>query len=144
MSRRAIGLILALIAGASVIYFWPKKPKDAESQIRELVAHVVAGVEKKQLGALEDSFAEEFSGPNGLSGPDTRRYVALYVMREPQVTVLNPKLDVTVKSADSAELEGVFVFSGQQAGAYRINATLVRKSGEWKFTAATYEQITWP
>jgi hypothetical protein len=147
-----VGVVLAVLTAGGVLWLWPKKPKDPEGQIRQLVAGCVAGVEKHDLGPLSDALAEDFKGPQGATVQDVKRIVAYQVLRDREtVAVFNPSLDVTVHGDDSGEMSGVFLFARSKelkpetvAAAYKIQAGLERRQGDWKFVSASYEQISWP
>jgi hypothetical protein len=157
VSRRALGVLLALAAAGLVLWLFPRRPKDPEAQIRKLVATCVAGVEARSVDPLDDALDDAFHGPNGASKQEVKRLVAYQVLRNQEmVAVFNPSLDVTLKGPDDADIDGTFIFTRSKAksieqvtpemvaSAYRITASLMRENGEWKFITATYEQITWP
>jgi hypothetical protein len=158
VSRRALGLIVAGLAAAVVLWLWPKGgPEDPEAQVRALIAGVVAGVEAKDLGPLSDAMADDFRGPQGASRQEVKQIVLGQVLRNREnVAVFNPSLDVTVKGPSEAEISGTFLFARTKAksadelpadavgSAYRIDATVQRRDGDWKFVSATYAPISWP
>ncbi|MBL8955388.1 MAG: hypothetical protein JNK82_31730 [Myxococcaceae bacterium] len=152
-----MGLLLGGVAGALVLWLWPKKPKDPEAEVRALVARIVAGAEARDLGPLSDAMSEKFRGPGGTSKQEVKQIVAWQVLRNQEtVAVFNPSLTVTVRGQEDAELEGVFLFARTKVkrvdelqpemvgSAYTIKATLDKYDGEWKFTSATYERTSWP
>lgn len=150
--RKLIGVALAALTALGVLWLWPKKPKDAESEIRQLVAACVAGAEKKDMGAISDALAEDFKGPQGTDLQDVKRIIAYQVLRDREtVAIFNPSLDVTVRGNDDADFSGVFLFARSKelkpetvGSAYKIDATLERRSGDWKIISARYHQISWP
>ena len=157
MSRRALGLVLAALAGALVFWLWPRGPKDPEAQIRALVAKIVQGAEAKDLGPLSDAMAESFKGPQATNKQEVKQLVMFHVLRHQEnVAVFNPSLTVSLRGKEDADIEGVFLFARTKAksaaelqpemvaSAYKITAVLEKQNGEWKFTSATYAPATWP
>jgi len=156
VSRRALGLVLGAVVAGLVLWLWPRKPKDPQQQIRALVAEIVAGAERRDLGPLSDAMADEFRGPGGASPQEVKQIVAFQVLRNQEnVAVFNPSLDVTVHG-DSADIEGTFLFArakaksvdqldpGMVGSVYKITAALERRGSEWKFVNATYAPASWP
>lgn len=157
MTRRGVGLVLAALAGGLVFWLWPRGPKDPEAQIRALVAGIVAGAEKKDLGPLSDAMADAFKGPQATSKHEVKQLVMFHVLRNQEnVAIFNPSLSVNLRGKEDADIEGVFLFArtkvksaeeleaGMVASAYTITATLEKQSGDWKFVSATYAPTTWP
>jgi len=151
VSRRALGVILALAAGALVLFFWPKKPLDDEAQIRALFAQCVQAAEDRKLDVISDAMAPEFKA-QGAKKDEVRQLLAFQLLRDKETTaVLNPSLDVTVEPPNaSVSSELVFARTRPKSAAevapqsvvaaYHLDAKLQKREGKWLFVSAEYRQ----
>ena len=157
MNARRLGLVLAAAAAALVLWLWPRGPKNPEAEVRQIIGDIVAGAERREIGALADAMADDFRGPQGATKAEVKQIVAYQVLRNQEtVAIFNPSLEVKLRGTESADIEGTFLFARSKAksateldpsmvaSAYRITATLDKRGGEWKFISATYAPVSWP
>ncbi len=140
--RRLLLIVLPLVAGLSVLQWWPKAAISPEDEVRALVAKVITSAEKRDVASVADTLSESFRLGGGMSRQDTKQLIAGMLLRSPQgVTVLNPSLEVTIDSPATAAIVGTFVFvqGKQDIGRYEINAKLAKVGSQWAFVSAAYK-----
>lgn len=151
MSRRTLGIVLALLAGGAVLFFWPKKPLDDEAQIRALFAACVQAAEDRKLDVISEAMAPEFKA-HGANKDEVRQMLAFQLLRDKETTaVLNPSLDVTLE-LPNASVSSELVFARTKpksaaevapqsvVAAYHLDAKLEKRDGKWLFVSAEYRQ----
>ncbi len=152
MSRRVVGVLLAVLAASAVLYFWPRKPGSPEEQIRALFTRCVQAAEERKLDVIAESMAPEFKA-HGASKDEVRQMLAYQLLRDREtVAVLNPSLDVTVESDTTGKVVAELVFARTKdkpadqlapesvVAAYHLEARVERREGKWLFVSAEYRQ----
>lgn len=151
MNRRVLGIALAVGVGVLTLVLWPKKPLDAEAQVRALVADMVAATEKRDLAAMLEPIAESFKGNQGISKQELKGIFMSQVLRGQAVGVFNPTLEVTMTNDEHAEIRGRFIFLRSKVdpsqpvapenalAVYDITAEVVKEGSDWKFVRARYQ-----
>ncbi len=154
MNARPIAIVVALAAAAAVLFFWPRGPKDPAGQVRKLVAQCVADANNKDPSSIMENVAEDFVGPNTRRKHEVKQILAMQLLRDQEVAViLNPTLEVSVKSDTQVSMVGFFVFGRSKvqtaeeltqsavAAVYKIEADLEKRDGKWWFTGAQYSKV---
>jgi hypothetical protein len=153
--NRPLTIVIALVAAGAVLYFWPKKAKTPEDEIRALIAQCVADANERAVSDIMEHVAEEFIGPQMARKQDVKQMLAYQLLRQQQdvAVILNPTLNVTVKSDTSAQVTGFFVFGRTKvktaeelsqsavAAVYKIESDLERRDGRWVFIGAQYQRV---
>jgi hypothetical protein len=133
--------VIAVLVALGVYFAWPRQKLSPEDEIRALVARVIAKAEKRDLAAVTETFAEGFRG-GGLGKQEVKQLLAGQFFGARQLVVLNPLLEVTVKSPTEGSIKGQFLFGRDgavpDASRYAIEADLVRGSDGWQFVTATW------
>ena len=142
-TRQLAGLVLALVVGASVYFLWPKEKRSPEDEIRALVAKAISRAEKRDASGVTDVLAESFHG-GGLGKQELKQLVVGQFFRAQAIVVLNPLLDVTVKSPTEGSFKGTFLFGRDgavpDATRYSIEADVVKGDDGWQLVTATWTQ----
>ena len=142
-TRQLAGLVLALVVGASVYFLWPKEKRSPEDEIRALVAKAVSRAEKRDATGVTDALAESFRG-GGLGKQELKQLVVGQFFRAQTIVVLNPFLDVSVKSPTEGSFKGTFLFGrdgiAPEASRYTIEADVVKGDDGWQLVTATWTQ----
>ncbi|MFZ5445297.1 MAG: hypothetical protein ACOZQL_35230 [Myxococcota bacterium] len=142
--RRLVGLALALASGLAVLLLWPKEKLSPEDEIRQLVARAVQAAEKRQPSGVIEVLDERFRGPGGAGREDVRQLLVGQFFRAQQVVVMNPLLEVSVRSPTEGHFKGTFVFARDgaalDASRYEIEADLVRAEDGWRVVSASWSR----
>jgi hypothetical protein len=139
--RRLGGPVIALVVAASVYLLWPRQKLSPEDEIRALVARVVTRAEKRDPAGVVEALADGFRG-GGLGKQEVKQLLVGQFFRAQQIVVLNPLLDVTVKSPTDASFKGTFLFgrdgAAPDASRYDIEAELMKGEDGWQIVSASW------
>jgi hypothetical protein len=140
-ARQLGGLVLALVVAGSVYLLWPKEKRSPEDEIRALVAKAISRAEKRDASGVTDALADSFRG-GGLGKQEVKQLLVGQFFRAQAIVVLNPLLEVTVKSPTEGSFKGTFLFGRDgavpDATRYTIEAELVKGSDGWQLIAASW------
>ncbi len=143
--RRALMVVLPVLAGFAVVALWPKPRRSPEDEVRAWVAKLVDAAERRDVAELSDSLSDSFKG-GGLSRQETKQMLAGMLLRSGQgVIVLNPSLEVIMESPTSGIFRGTFVFaqgkggSGGDLGRYEIKARFSKPTDQWQLDGAQWK-----
>ena len=152
MRTRALGVVLALLAGGAVLWLWPRNPGSPEEQIRALFARCVRAAEERKLEVISDSMVPEFKA-HGATKDEVRQMLAYQLLRDREtVAVLNPSLDVSLEGDSAGKVVAELVFARTRdkpadqlapesvVAAYHLEARVERREGKWLFVSAEYRQ----
>jgi hypothetical protein len=139
--RRVGGIVIAVLVGLGVYFAWPKEKLSPEDEIRALVARMIRSAEKRDAAGVADGLSEAFSG-QGMGKREVKQLALGQFFGAKQIVVLNPLLDVTVKSPTSGSFKGSFLFGRDGAepsgSRYEIEAQVQRDDGEWRIVSASW------
>ena len=152
MKARTLAIGVALLAGAGVLFFWPRQVLGPEAEIRALFGRFVKAAEDRKLGVIADAMAPGFKA-RGAGKDEVKQMLAYQLLRDREtVAVLNPSLTVELKSDSQATLAAELLFARQKGAgpetvapesvvaAYHLDATLERTEEGWRFVSADYRQ----
>jgi hypothetical protein len=141
--RQLAGLVIAVLVGLSVYFAWPKEKLSPEDEIRALVARMIVSAEKRDPAGVTAEIAESFSG-GGLRKQELKQLIVGQFFQARQIVVLNPLLDVSVKSPSEGSIHGTFLFgrdgAGPEASRYTIDAELMKTSDGWQIVSASWSR----
>ncbi len=139
--RQLAGPVIAILVALGVYALWPKEKLSPEDEIRALVARVVAKAEKRDSAGVTEALSDSFRG-GGLSKQEVRQLVMGQFFKAQQIVVLNPLLEVTVKSPTEGSFKGTFLFgrdgAGPEASRYTIEADVLKTSDGWQIISASW------
>ncbi len=137
--RQLAGPVIAVLVGLAVYFLWPKEKLSPEDEIRAVVAHAVLAAEKRDVGGVTEVIYDSFHG-GGLGKQEVKQLVLGQFFGAQQITVLNPLLDVKVKSPSEGSFSGTFLFArnGVEASRYTIEAELVKTGDGWQLVTASW------
>lgn len=145
-ARTGIGLGLLLVCAA--VLFWPTKKLTPEDEVRALVSRAVRAAEKRDVGAVGSALSDDFKGQGGVSKTDLKQLLMGQFLRTKEgLLVVNPSLEVTVDSPQTAHFAGRFVFatgsgtSGIDGTQYEIDATVEKTDDGWRISQATWHSL---
>ena len=141
--RQVLGLGVAAACAALVYAAWPKEQRTDEDRVRDVIAGMVQAAERKAPGEVADALSESFHGQGGSDKAAVKQLLAAMLLRRTSdVGVLNPSLEVQVRSADEAHFKGSFVFTGDtgitSARPYEIEGVMKNEGGTWRVVSATW------
>lgn len=139
--RQLAGPAIAVLVALAVYFAWPKEQRSPEDEIRALVARVIVRAEKRDLAGVTEVLADGFRG-GGLGKAELKQLLAGQFFGARQLVVLNPLLEVTVRSPTEGGFKGTFLFgrdgAAPEASSYTIEAE-VEKTGEgWQLVTASW------
>ena len=142
MNLRTLGgLVIAVLVGLGVYFAWPKEKLSPEDEIRALVARMIQRAEKRDAAGVVDGLSETFSG-QGMGKREVKQLALGQFFGGHQIVVLNPLLDVTVKSPTEGSFKGTFLFGRDGAepsgSRYTIEAEVQKGSDGWQITSASW------
>ncbi len=141
--RQLAGPLIALLVAVGVYALWPKEKLSPEDEIRALVGRVISKAEKRDAAGVSDALSDGFRG-GGLSKQELRQLVMGQFFGAQQIVVLNPLLEVTVKSPTEGSFKGTFLFgrdgAGPEASRYTIEADVLKTGDGWHLIAATWSR----
>lgn len=141
--RRLAGPVIAVAVALAVYFLWPQEKLSPEDEIRALVATVILRAEQRDAAGVSDALAEEFRG-GGLDKQGLKQLLFGQFFRAKAIVVLNPLLEVTVKSPTQGSFKGTFLFGRDaatpDASRYQIEAELVKRSEGWQLVTATWSR----
>jgi hypothetical protein len=129
-------LALTLVAGCS------REPP--EQALRGTIAGMQAAAETREVSAMFEHVAQDFSGPQGMDRETFRRYVLAITMRNQSLGVQLGPLDVKL----FGERATVAFTAGTRGGAnwfpdrvqvYQVETGWRMDGGEWKLVSARWE-----
>lgn len=139
--RRLGGPLIALVVGLGVYFAWPREKRSPEDEIRALVARVVSRAEKRDASGVVEALGERFRG-GGLGKQEVQQLLVGQFFRASQIVVLNPLLEVTVKSPTEGSFKGTFLFGRDGAvpdgTRYEIEAELLKTDDGWQIVSASW------
>ena len=129
--------LLALAAGCQ------KTPP--EQALRETIAQMQAAGEARDIDALFEPIAEDFSGSEGMNREAFQRYVTLMSLRSSRVGVTLGPVEVKLfgdraSAQFTAAITGGPGFLPNQAQVYAIDTGWRLEDGEWKLINATWKE----
>ncbi|MDP1827358.1 MAG: hypothetical protein Q8L48_29050 [Archangium sp.] len=139
--RQLAGPVIAIVVALGVYFLWPKEKLSPEDEIRALVARIVKQAEKRDASGVTEALAEPFRG-GGLGKQEVKQLLVGQFFRAQAIVVLNPLLDVTVKSPTEGSFKGTFLFgrdgAAPDATRYDIEADVVKGDDGWQVVTATW------
>ena len=140
-ARQLVGLVLAFVVAGSVYFLWPKEKLSPEDEIRALVAKAIRSAEKRDASGVTDALADSFRG-GGLGKQEVKQLLVGQFFRANAIVVLNPLLEVTVKSPTEGSFKGTFLFGRDgavpDATRYTIEADVLKGGDGWQLVTATW------
>jgi hypothetical protein len=140
-ARRLGGIVIAVLVALGVYFAWPKEKLSPEDEIRGLVARMVQSAEKRDAAGVVEGLSDSFRG-GGMNKQELKQLVLGQVFGAQQIVVLNPLLDVTVKSPTSGSFKGTFLFGrngAQPEGSrYEIEADVEKGDDGWQIVSASW------
>ena len=141
--RQLAGPLIAILVALGVYALWPKEKLSPEDEIRALVARVVARAEKRDAAGVTGALSDRFRG-GGLSKQELKQMVLGQFFGAQQIVVLNPLLEVSVKSPTEGSFKGTFLFgrdgAGPEASRYTLEADVLKTGDGWQIIAATWSR----
>ena len=141
--RQLAGPLIAILVALGVYALWPKEKLSPEDEIRALVARVVARAEKRDAAGVTEALSDRFRG-GGLSKQELKQMVLGQFFGAQQIVVLNPLLEVSVKSPTEASFKGTFLLgrdgAGPEASRYTLEADVLKTGDGWQIIAATWSR----
>lgn len=139
--RQLAGPVIAIVVALGVYFIWPKEKLSPEDEIRALVARIIKQAEKRDASGVTESLADAFRG-SGLGKREVKQLLVGQFFRAQTIVVLNPLLDVTVKSPTEGSFKGTFLFgrdgAAPDATRYDIEAEVVKGDDGWQVVTATW------
>lgn len=140
-ARQLLGPLIAIAVALGVYFAWPKEKLSPEDEIRALVTRAITRAEKRDAGGVADLLSERFRG-GGLGKQEVKQLLLGQLFRAQQVVVLNPLLQVTVRSPTEGSFKGTFLFGRDgampDASKYDIEAELLKGDEGWQIVSATW------
>jgi len=142
VSLRSLGgPLIAVLVGLGVYLAWPKERLSPEDEIRALVGRMVAAAERRDVGGVAEGISDDFRG-GGLSKAELKQVLVGQLFGARQVVVLNPRLEVSVRSPSDGHFEGTFLLgrdgASPEAGRYEIEADLRRAADGWRVVSGRW------
>jgi hypothetical protein len=139
--RQLAGPVIAIVVALGVYFLWPKEKLSPEDEIRALVARIIKQAEKRDASGVTEALADAFRG-GGLGKQEVKQLLVGQFFRANAIVVLNPLLDVTVKSPTEGSFKGTFLFGRDgatpDATRYQIEADVVKGDDGWQVVTATW------
>lgn len=125
----------------------------AEEQIRRLNAEAANAVEAKDVGALKDFVADDYSDENGYDRNAVIRIAQLYLLRHKAVYVYTLTKSLVIIDEDNAAAEVLAALAGQpvnsadqlfdmRADLIRFQVGYVREDDEWLVRSVDWRRAT--
>jgi hypothetical protein len=132
-----LAALLALAAGCQ------KTPP--EQALRETIAKMQAAGEARDVDALFEPIAEDFSGSGNMDRKAFQRYVTLMSLRSRQVGVTLGPVEVKLYGERASAQFTAAITGGpgllpSQAQVYAIDTGWRLEGGEWKLISATWKE----
>lgn len=115
-----------------------------EERLRDTVGQLQAAVEQRDPGAIEDTLAEDFIGPQGLDRKGARRLAQAMFLRHRDVGIALGPLQVDLKQ-EHATVEFTAVLTGGSGGLipdsgriYDVRTGWRMEGDEWRLTNAQW------
>lgn len=141
--RQLAGPLIALVVALGVYFLWPQEKLSPEDEIRALVARMIVHAEKRDAAGVTEPIAESFRG-GGLGKQELKQLVLGQLLQRGGIVVLNPLLEVTVKSPTEGSFKGTFLFGrdgqGPEASRYTIEADVQKLDGSWQLVTASWSR----
>lgn len=139
--RRVGGIVIAVLVGLGVYFACPKEKISPEDEIRALVARMIRSAEKRDAAGVVEGLSDSFAG-GGMGKREVKQLAIGQFFNARQIVVLNPLLDVTVKSPTEGSFSGTFLFGrdgAQPEGSkYTIEGDVMKIDGEWPIVSASW------
>lgn len=134
----AVAIALVLLAAGCA-----KTPP--EQALRQAMAELQEGVEKRNADIVEERLAEDFVGPDGLDRDGVRRLAALQMMRHEKLGLTIGPLDVQVQEGHAtvrftaAATGGSGGWLPDSAEVYEVETGWRLEGDEWRMTSASWK-----
>ena len=142
-ARQLGGPLVAVLVALGVYFAWPKEKLSPEDEIRALVARMVTNAERRDPAAVAEDVADEFRG-GGLSKAELKQLLVGQFFGARQIVVLNPSLDVTVRSPSEGHFKGTFLLgrdgNAPEASRYEIEADVRRGPDGWRVVSGQWSR----
>ena len=139
--RQLAGPAIAVLVALAVYFAWPQEQRSPEDEIRALVARVIVRAEKRDLAGVTEVLADGFRG-GGLDKTELKQLLAGQFFGARQLVVLNPLLEVTVRSPTEGTFKGKFLFgrdgAAPEASSYTIEAEVEKTGDGWQLVTASW------
>ncbi len=135
----AVGFVVLVLLAAGC----SKTPP--EQALRQAMAELQAGVEKRDADVVEERLAEDFVGPDGLDRDGVRRMAALQMMRHEKLGLTIGPLDVRIQERHAtvrftaAATGGSGGLIPDSAEVYQVETGWRLEGDEWKMTSASWK-----
>lgn len=143
-ARSLMGIALAVLVGIAVYALWPKEKLSPEDEVRQLISEMVKSAEKRDAAGVVDGLSENFRGQRTSDKQQIKQLLVGQFFRAQDLTVLNPLLDVTSSSPNTAHFKGTFVFArdgaAPDATKYVLEGDVEKGSDGWKIVSITWQR----
>jgi hypothetical protein len=116
-----------------------------EEKLRATIAKMQADGEAHEVGAVMDSVAEDFGGPNGMDQKQLRAFLAVVSLRNKELGVTLGPMDVEVMGERATAKFTLYATGGaggllpDRAQVYDVTTGWRMEGGEWKLISAQWK-----
>lgn len=116
-----------------------------EQALRQAMAELQKGVEKRDADVVEERLAQDFVGPDGIDRDGVRRMAALQMMRHEKLGLTLGPLDIRVQERHAtirftaAATGGSGGWLPDSAEVYQVETGWRQEGDDWKMTSASWK-----
>ena len=123
-----------------------------QDKVKKVITEIQTAAEEKDVKKILNNLSKNYSDPQGLNTETIKRLLLGYFLVYPKISVYISNLDISIKNTSAKAVFRTVMTSANKTGSpadlipqalgmYDFNVSLMKESGDWKVTSATWAPV---
>jgi hypothetical protein len=147
--RRLVTILFIFVITITTISCHKETEQD---KVKKVITDIQAAAEEKDVKKILNNLSNNYNDPQGLNNENIKRLLLGYFLIYPKISVYISNLDISIKNTSAKAVFRTIMTSAnktgspavlipQSLGMYDFNVSLMKESGDWKVTSATWAHV---